>query len=450
MATGSRLRILSWQPFVQTLRTRMPFRYGIATLTQLPHLMVRIELECDGKRAFGWAADGLPPKWFTKDPETSPQDEIAEMLHVIRHAFEVALAVKDAATPFDLWQQVYSEQIRWAEAARIPPLLANFGTSFVERAMLDAFCRVCRQPFARLVRSDALGATFDGLPAEPRRSMVVRHTIGLSDPLTDGEIAANDRLDDGLPQSLEASVRAYGLTHFKIKLSGDVAFDRDRLAAVTQLLARVAPAHRYSIDGNENFRSVEPLMEVIQGIDHARLLFVEQPLHREVALSQPVPRDVPIIIDESDATLDSLRRALSLGYAGTSHKNCKGIFKGLRNAALIATTPGAILSGEDLSTVGPVSLLQDLAVLATLGVEHAERNGHHYFRGLSAFPPRVQDQVIAAHSDLYHRHETGGFAAVTINGGRISTASVVDAPFGVGFDLDPADLTPLADAGDLS
>lgn len=41
-----------------------------------------------------------------------------------------------------------------------------------------------------------------------------------------------------------------------------------------------------------------------------------------------------------------------------------------------------VLSAEDLRTVGLIELLQDLAVTATLGAEHVERNGHHNFRGL--------------------------------------------------------------------
>ena len=38
------------------------------------------------------------------------------------------------------------------------------------------------------------------------------------------------------------------------------------------------------------------------------------------------------------ATLDSLPTALALGYVGTSHKNCKGIVKGIANACLLATS----------------------------------------------------------------------------------------------------------------
>lgn len=90
------------------------------------------------------------------------------------------------------------------------------------------------------------------------------------------------------------------------------------------------------------------------------------------------------------------------------------------------------MSGEDLSNVGPVALLQDLAVQSTLGIESVERNGHHYFTGLSAYPDSLQDRVLENHNDLYIR-EGSGPARVAITNGRMSTRSTVDAPFGVGF-----------------
>ena len=34
-----------------------------------------------------------------------------------------------------------------------------------------------------------------------------------------------------------------------------------------------------------------------------------------------------VIIDESDAEIRALEQSLEMGYAGTSHKNCKGIMK---------------------------------------------------------------------------------------------------------------------------
>ena len=159
-----------------------------------------------------------------------------------------------------------------------------------------------------------------------------------------------------------------------------------------------------------------------------------------------------MIIDESDGELASLPTALAAGYAGTSHKNCKGVFKGIANAALIAHRRQAdparsyILSGEDLSSVGPVALLQDLAVMATLGVEHVERNGQHYFTGLSMYRPNLQERVLKHHSDLYHRHPRG-FATLSVQDGRIDVGSALAAPFGLAFPFDTSRYLSLEQAG---
>ena len=52
------------------------------------------------------------------------------------------------------------------------------------------------------------------------------------------------------------------------------------------------------------------------------------------------------------------------------------------------------MTSEDLSNIGPIALMQDLAVIGTLGINHTERNGHHYFKGLSGWSDEVQKQVI--------------------------------------------------------
>jgi hypothetical protein len=179
----------------------------------------------------------------------------------------------------------------------------------------------------------------------------------------------------------------------------------------------------------------------------AHLLFVEQPLHRDVALQPDAvgrmadwPDRPPLIIDESDGEIESLPQALRLGYAGTSHKNCKGVFKGILNACLLAQrrreqpAGSVILSGEDLANIGPVALLQDLTVCAVLGITSVERNGHHYFVGLSMFPQEVQHQVLKAHGDLY-RVSRDGWPTLAIQEGILSIQSLLAAPFGVGFPL---------------
>jgi hypothetical protein len=149
----------------------------------------------------------------------------------------------------------------------------------------------------------------------------------------------------------------------------------------------------------------------------------------------------PIIIDESDGDLTCLRRGLASGYVGTSHKNCKGVFKSIVNGALIERhrrrEPGRRfeLSGEDLSNIGPVALLQDLAVAANLGLTHLERNGQHYFAGLNVWPRPLQEATLAAHPDLY-RQSSNGLIHVAIREGRIAIDSVLAAPFGVNLPAD--------------
>jgi hypothetical protein len=464
---------------VLNMRTRMAFRYGIASMTALPHLFVRVEAEVRGKRVVGVASEGLPPKWFTKDPTTSFRQDLQGMLAVIQRACELALEVESAETPFDWWRSLYSAQMAWGDEQKYPPLLTSLGASLLERAVIDAFCRATAMHFNEALRTNALGVRLGELqpeldsfepgyflPARPTRRITVRHTVGLADPLTDEEIPQAERLDDGLPQSLAASVRAYGLTHFKLKLCGDLARDLARLRQIAVVLAEtVGDGHAFTLDGNEQYKSVADFChawEAFLGEPSLRafmphLLFVEQPLHRDVALSAEASRNLrdwrdrpPIIIDESDGTADSASLALEGGYAGASHKNCKGVFRGVANACLIAhrrkQQPARkfVISGEDLANVGPIALLQDLAAMASLGIEHVERNGHHYFLGLSMLPEEVQAKVLARHADLYRRHERG-FPTLDVRAGRVDIDSVLTAPFGTGFLLDTTQFTPLSE-----
>jgi hypothetical protein len=68
------------------VEARVPFRFGIAEMNELVHVLLFVTVEIDGTRELGVAADNLPPKWFTKNPETSYRDDVAEMLGVIESA----------------------------------------------------------------------------------------------------------------------------------------------------------------------------------------------------------------------------------------------------------------------------------------------------------------------------------------------------------------------------
>ena len=84
-----KVRILEGETRLINLRTRMPFKYGIATMTDVPYAFLRLRVEVDGQTQNGYAADNLPPKWFTKMPEQPLGEEMVEMLRVIEHMAEI-------------------------------------------------------------------------------------------------------------------------------------------------------------------------------------------------------------------------------------------------------------------------------------------------------------------------------------------------------------------------
>jgi hypothetical protein len=448
-------------------RTRLPFKYGIATMTSAPHLFLRLHVEVDGKQATGIAADGLAPKWFTKDPNRSIEEESHEMVRVIENALRLAIGTQ-ADSVLRTFRLAERAQWRWGLDQKLPALLTQFGSSLVERALIEAVCRAVGRPFGAALRDNLFGippgsrpTPWPGspavgfLPERPLERVWVRHTVGLADPLEDADIPPAERLDDGLPQSLEASIRAYGLRHFKIKLTSNKQ-DVDRLRKIAAVIETCAGTdYAFSLDGNEKFLSLPGFQTYWADLTaHAdlrpffqHLLFVEQPFNRVVALRTGAVRGLkdwqerpPIIIDESDDQVHSMAWALELGYAGASHKNCKGVFKGFFHAKWLAPLRHQqadrpwILSGEDLCSIGPVAMVQDLNVCANLGIASVERNGHHYFAGLSMWPEDVQNQVLQHHGDLYHRGRDG-WPTLNIRDGRVEVGSLLRAPFGVGFEM---------------
>jgi hypothetical protein len=292
----------------------------------------------------------------------------------------------------------------------------------------------------------------------PGSTIAARHTVGLLDPITAADQKPGDRVDDGLPETLEEVVRAYRLRYFKLKVAGNVAGDLERLTRIAAVLDRDAGDYRATLDGNEQYDDVDGIAELWRRMREtpalARLvaatLFIEQPIKRAQALAKPVDalaRLKPLIIDESDGELSSFPDALRLGYSGVSSKNCKGLYKSILNAARVAklnTEAGAqnyFMSAEDLTTLAGVSVQQDLALVSLLGLTHVERNGHHFVDGMSFAPDREQAAFARAHPDLYSR--AAGPARLIIDDGNLALGSLACAGFAVAADMDFAAMRPM-------
>lgn len=453
-----RLRVRAIDLFVQNLRARHPFRFGVATITWAPLCTARLRLEAeDGTSAVGHAADLLMPKWFDKDPAKDPVDNVRDLAASARGAADALLAQPEH-TAFDLWRRVYGERVGSRPTDAPDRLVRGFGVALVERALLDAACRAAGLSFFDALTRDLFGfrpgavhpplGAWDwrgSLGPRPRDSVRLRHTIGLADAPTAEEL------------------RGPGLTSFKVKLGGDPDADRDRLSDLAGFLRSVVgEGLELSVDANEQYADLGQLAGVLDAVgadpDGAwlleRLLFVEQPLPRarsfEPGLAEGFARlGVPAALDEADHGLEAFPRALEVGWRGVSAKNCKGVFRSLLNRGLCeahgAAHPedAAFQTAEDLTNLPVLALQQDLATVAALGLEHVERNGHHYFPGLAHLTPGEREDALAHHGDLY-TEEDGG--RLRIEGGRLEIGSLQGVGYGhrVGIEADAPPRGPLA------
>jgi L-alanine-DL-glutamate epimerase-like enolase superfamily enzyme len=434
---------------------RLPFRFGAATITWAPLLTARVTADVDGERSVGFSADLTMPRWFDKDPERSVADDIGALTG---SALAAGLAYRgaDSASVFDTWLAVYRER----SGGPGVPLVIGFGTALVERALIDATCRAAGVSFFEALKTDLLGmragavhaelADWDlaaSLPDKPLDRVLVRHTIGLLDPLRTDEVADADRVDDGLPQSLEEDVRRYGLRAFKVKIGGDPEADARRLDQLGEFLPSVAGAdYMVTLDANEQYTDLTALGDLLERTSPAfveRIAFVEQPFSRATSFDSSVAGlTKAVILDEADGSIDDFPRALSCGYRGVSVKNCKGVFRALLNRGLCDVRHGAFQSAEDLTNLPVLSLQQDLATVAALGLTHVERNGHHYFRGLDHLPPAEVEAALAAHPELYERRDGG--ITLGIRNGKLDLSSLQAPGYGYACPIEFEARTPLS------
>jgi L-alanine-DL-glutamate epimerase-like enolase superfamily enzyme len=241
-------------------------------------------------------------------------------------------------------------------------------------------------------------------------------------------------VNDGLPGTLADEVARYGHRWFKLKVGGDAKADVERLAAIAAVLDRIPDAYHASLDGNEQYADVEGVLELWRRMQAeprlerltSSIVFIEQPIKRQNALAADVSalsREKPVIIDESDDSLDAFPRAKALGYRGVSSKTCKGLYKSIINAARCAAWGREyFMTGEDLTIQPGLALQQDLALVSLLGLTHVERNGHHYVNGMSSLPAQEQEAFLRAHPDLYERSH--GAVRVRITNGNLQIGSL--------------------------
>lgn len=435
-------------------------------------LLVRVHISSDdGRSAEGCSGDRPSFGWLDKRSDRTPEQKLTQLLDLVEAARGIYLEHgKQFATPFSLWHDASEAVMTHARGTNAEDLMGSYASALFERATIDAVCRLEGASFFDMVHSNRLGiepatvhpelkdVPFDRIfPATPRTTFSIRHTVGHSDPID----AVLHRVRDGEPETLKEYAERDGLKYFKIKISGDADADLRRLGEIwDRVLVRIDEV-AITLDGNEAYTDIGEFEKFVDRFskEHHGLfehtLFIEQPLTRSLTLdpdTAPVVRRIAgkkhLVIDEADGKTTAFREAFAIGYNGTSHKNCKGVFKSLLNWGLCyfyesTTNREVFLTAEDLSNMSIVPLHQDFAALGVLNIPHCERNGHHYGFGLSHLTAAEKQRAATAHPDLYVQRGDEYF--LRIENGKVHTASLQGVGFGTVTGPDWDSLTPLAD-----
>ena len=465
-------RVVAIELYERPVALRIPFRFGAATVTHAPQAFVRAGIQLgNGGEKRGAAAELMIPKWFDKSAQKSNADNIDDLRRSLSFAAAAYLAENRALTAFGHFAAHYGALTAGGAGAGLNPLTSNYAPALIDRAILDALCRALGVSFSAAIRvnlpgidtsltPDLAGFAVDRFVAGrmPRSTIAARHTVGMLDPIVAGDAAV--RAGDGLPETLEEVIAAYGNRYFKLKLGGDPHIDVERLVHIAAVLDRL-PDYAVTLDGNEQYADPSGIAELWRKIEatpelrrlFAATLYLEQPLPRAIALDSDVSdlaRTKPLLIDESDATLDAFPAARATGYTGVSSKSCKGIYKSLLNAARCAhwndVASCYFVSGEDLTMQAGLAVQQDLALAALLGLRHVERNGHHYVNGFAGQNAGEAEQkaFLAAQPGLYD--ESHGSVRLAIRGGLIDISSLEAPGFASAAQPDWTALEPLGAA----
>jgi len=454
MAPRLKLRDIAF--FERPVQFARPFRFGAITINATPQLFVRVEIEVEGRGvAVGAGAELLVPKWFDKRPERSPAQTVDGLRRSLEIARELYLASTGYQTAFGLHASCIAAQVVACAKENIPPLAAAYGPAEIDKAVLDALLRGVGASFfngmaANVAGIDArlstdlsesdIGMFLSG--RVPLARVAIRHTVGLDDVV------------EGAGGVADPSENA-GARYFKLKLSGDPAADAARLTRIGKEFDTLGHQYKVTLDANEQYADLAALQALMERLDRdtalrpiaARLLYVEQPMPRDITRQSPLGALAArgFIVDEADDSYDAFPAARALGYRGISSKSCKGLYKSIVNATRAAKWSGEgeqfFVSGEDLTCQAGLAAQQDLALGAFIGVTHAERNGHHYVDGFGETPLAEAQAFATAHPDLYA--DAGQGIRLSVHDGDLLTGSLHAAGFATSVHPDWSALSPL-------
>jgi L-alanine-DL-glutamate epimerase-like enolase superfamily enzyme len=415
MSKATDIRILDAHCTFEPVKFRSPLKFGGRIMDRSELINVEVKIESRGGRhAIGQGSMPIGQIWAWPSETVSPEQSAAAMKQLALEVTEMIAAYPDFDHPLDIIYRIsaeyahlgkkISQQMKLPEI--MPPLAELVAASPLDAAVHDAYGRVhginsynaLSKEFVNCDLSEYLDEQFAGeyldkyTLREPKAKLPLYHLVGAMDPLTESDV--QQKINDKLPEYLGQWIAAEGLTHLKIKLSGDnLGWDLDRVLAVDRVATEVQAKRGctqwyYSLDFNEKCANVEYVLEFLKTLQerssaaYDRVQYIEQPTNRNLKAHpenkmHAAAKLKPVVIDESLIDYESLLLSRELGYSGVALKACKGHTDALLLGAA-AQKFGMFLCVQDLTCPG-FSFLHSASLAARIpGVAAIEGNGRQF------------------------------------------------------------------------
>src|SRR5258708_2595668 len=133
MMTAPRLGLLDASFFERPVRLRLPFRFGIVTLTEAPQIFVRVRVRLhDGREGEGVAAELVAQKWFDKSRAFPNEDNFNQLRRSAAIARRYLMAA-GTQTAFGLSATAEVPHRAACSVCGLNDLVASFGLALLER-----------------------------------------------------------------------------------------------------------------------------------------------------------------------------------------------------------------------------------------------------------------------------------------------------------------------------
>jgi L-alanine-DL-glutamate epimerase-like enolase superfamily enzyme len=392
------IRIVEVRHSFEDFKYRAPYQFGGRSVADVTLLNVDVRVRTGGgKEAWGFGSMPLGNAWSF--PNAPFDVTLAAMRALAEEMRRIVAGCDEQGHPIDIARVLDPQFLRAAASLStqralpvpIPQLCTLVVSSPFDAALHDAYGKVFGiSSYATYTRefmtgdlSRDLGPKFKGeypdryLLKAPQATMPVFHSVGASDPIEPSDV--KQRVDDGLPNTLEEWIRRDGLMRFKIKLNGgNLPADFERVVRIDRVVSRVLPERgvrdwKYLLDFNEGCPNVGYLLEFMHKVraatpgGFARILYIEQPTARDLKkdranVMHEAAKFCPIVADEALTDLESLLLAREMGYTGVALKACKGQTHAVLLAAA-AQKYGMFVCVQDLTCPG-ASLIHSAGIAA--------------------------------------------------------------------------------------